>query len=98
MVLGPALLTGWLSLAAPLGVSLAVQARGGAELPGWAALPSTLAAATLGAMSGTPELGVVLVWASVFSARSTLSNILGIVGVVSVVAAVARSLGAMAVS
>lgn len=98
VAVGPALLTGWLSLAAPLGVNLAVQARGGAELPGWAALPSTLAAATLGATSGTPEIGAVLVWAAVFSARSTLSNVLGILGVISAIAAVARSVGTTAVS
>lgn len=95
---GPALLTGWLSLAAPLGVNLAVQARGGVELPAWAALPSTLAAAGLGAISGTPEVGAVLIWASLFSARTALSNILAIVGLASALAAVTRSLAASTVS
>ena len=92
VALGPALLAGWLSLAAPLGVSLAVQERSGKELPGWSALPTALAAAAVGGASGTPEVGAVLVWAAIFSARSAPSNTIGIVGIVSAIAAVARSL------
>lgn len=88
VALGPALLTGWLALAAPLGINLAVE---GAELPAWAALPSALAAAAVGGYCATPELGAVLVWAAAFSPRSPTSVALGALGVASAVAAVARS-------
>lgn len=92
--LGPALLTGWLSLAAPLGVNLAVMARGGKELPGWVVLPSSLTAAVVGGTSGTPEVGAALMWAALFSTSSNLSKTLGVVGFVSALAAIARSVAA----
>lgn len=89
--LGPALLTGWLSVAAPLGVNLAVQMRGGQEVTGWAVLPSAATAAVAGGVSGTPEVGAVLIWAALFSDRSVLSGTLGIIGFVSVVMSIVRS-------
>ena len=90
--LGPALLTGWLSVTAPLGVNLAVQARGAEELPGWVVLPSSLTAAVVGGVCGTPEVGAVLLWAAAFSKRTPLSTTLGLVGILSSIASVVRSI------
>lgn len=89
---GPALLSGWLSLAAPLGVNLAVQQTGGAELPKWAALPSAVAAASVGVATGAPEVGAIFVWAGAFSPPSGLATELTLLGVATAAAAVGRLL------
>ena len=89
--LGPGLLTGWLSLAAPLGINLAVQSRGLKELPAWAVLPSTLTAASIGVLAGAPEVGAVLIWAAALSEKTPLTILLGVAGLVSAIAAVVAS-------
>lgn len=88
---GPALLSGWLAVAAALGLNMAWQSRRGHELPAWTALPLALAAAAAGVYSGTPEVGAVLVWAAFFGARSAVSALLGLTGVVAGIVALIRS-------
>ena len=87
---GPSLLAGWLGVAVGLGVNLAYHTETGADLSPWVLVPGGLLATVVGIVGNAPATGLPLIWAALFSQRSSVSMLVGSLGLATVVTASIR--------
>ena len=90
IVTGPSLLAGWLGVAAGLGINLAYHTQTNADLSPWVLVPGGLLTTFVGIVSNTPTTGLPLLWAALFSKRSSVSILVGVLGLTTIVTASIR--------
>ena len=83
--IGPGLLSGWLSLAAVLGIALADD-----RASPWLLVPAATAAAVAGAASGNPAPSLALLWGAAFTERTPPVLCVAALAVIGLGASVAR--------
>ena len=89
---GPSLLAGWLGVAVGLGINLAYHEVTKDDLPAWILIPGGVIASASGIIGGAPLTGLPLLWAALFSKRSSVSLLVGGLGILTAGVATFRGL------